>query len=71
MDHPDYNNDYAILYVYYATLDTEIRTETWMVDFISLLSNIGGNLGLFLGFSCLSTILSFLNCAKENLGIKM
>jgi len=67
LDKQDYKNDYVILYVYYETLDTEIQSETWMVDFISLLSNIGGNLGLFLGFSCLSTLLSVLECAKEKI----
>jgi hypothetical protein len=46
-------NEY-ILYFYFNTLETEVKTESLIIDLSSLIANIGGNLGLFLGFSCLS-----------------
>jgi len=54
-----------LFFVFYDSIDTEVITESLMVDFDSLLSTIGGSLGLFLGFSCLSTILSLTSLLKN------
>ena len=57
------SND-LILYFYYANLETVVESESLRIDFSTLMSNIGGNLGLFLGFSCLTIylfILEFVN----------
>ncbi len=40
----------------YSSKDIERRTETLVYDVGSLLAAAGGNLGLFLGFSCLTCI---------------
>ena len=48
----------------YETLAVEERIETLVYDVGSLLSAIGGNLGLFLGFSCFTMLLGILKVAK-------
>jgi len=42
--------------IFFETILTEIKSETFLVDFGNLLSSIGGSLGLFLGFSCYTSI---------------
>ena len=42
----------------YSSLLVEERTETIIYDLECLLTSLGGNLGLFLGFSCFSTLVS-------------
>jgi hypothetical protein len=44
----------------YSSLSVEEHFETLVFDSGSLLAAAGGNLGLFLGFSCLSLIFSSL-----------
>ena len=48
----------------YETLAVEERIETLVYDVGSLLSAIGGNLGLFLGFSCFTMLLGILKVVK-------
>jgi len=48
-----------IVSIYYHTLSVEEHSETVVYDSINFLSAAGGNLGLLLGFSCLSTLLYF------------
>ena len=45
-----------VLYIFYATFDKEERIESLEYDMANLLVSAGGNLGLFLGFSCLSAM---------------
>ena len=42
-------------------MDTEVRTETLVYDTVNFLSAIGGNLGLFVGFSCLSVVFTLID----------
>ncbi|CAF1150674.1 unnamed protein product [Brachionus calyciflorus] len=49
-------NDLISLNVYYETLNYEEITEKESVEFVGLLSNIGGIAGLFLGISFLSLV---------------
>ena len=51
---------YFELSIYYYNLDVEERTETLIYDLSSFLSSAGGNLGLLMGFSCLSVLLSLI-----------
>ena len=53
-------NDFAVLAILYNSLLVEERIETIVYDLESLMTSVGGNLGLFLGFSCLSTLLAIL-----------
>ena len=48
------------LTIAYSSLLIEERVETYVYDMENLLTSIGGNLGLFLGFSCFSSILVLL-----------
>lgn len=40
---------------------TETKTDKVLVDLGALISAVGGNLGLFLGFSCFATLLKVLD----------
>ena len=50
----------------YETLLTEEREETLVYDATNFLVNAGGNLGLFLGFSCLSILLYIIKLCKKS-----
>ena len=52
----DFNQNYYTIAIMYNSLDVEKQEETLIYDFGNFLAAIGGNLGLFLGFSCLSII---------------
>lgn len=52
-----YVNTTVALAIHYNSLLVEERSEAYIYDFESLMTSIGGNLGLFLGFSCFSTIM--------------
>ncbi len=52
--------DSAILSISYSSMLVEERIETIVYDLENLLTSVGGNLGLFLGFSCFSTMLAVL-----------
>ena len=47
------------------TLQVEERVVTLVYDIENLLPSFGGNLGLFLGFSCLSLMLVMLDLSKK------
>ena len=52
---------YKYLIVRYLTTDTVINETTLLIDFSKFLSLLGGNLGLVLGLSCLTSIFIFYN----------
>ena len=43
------------MFVYLMEYTIETTTEYYLYDFPAIVSAVGGNLGLFLGFSCYST----------------
>jgi hypothetical protein len=49
------------IYYFYNTLQIEEKVETLIFDFGGLLAAAGGNLGLCLGFSCLSIFYSIIH----------
>jgi hypothetical protein len=53
------------LKIYYKTLNIEEKTEALVYDFGTFLAAIGGNLGLFLGFSCLSLLLILISMFEK------
>jgi hypothetical protein len=53
------NNSFD-LYYSFETMDTEERMETLTYDLGNFLVAAGGNLGLFLGFSCFSLMVTFI-----------
>jgi len=48
----------------YNSFKVEERVETLVYDLESFLTSIGGNLGLFLGFSCFSLLVSIIEMVK-------
>ena len=42
------------VFIYYSTNDVKVSTTSKLIDLHTFISNIGGNLGLFVGFSFLS-----------------
>jgi len=53
MNIPD---EFVKVFIFFGSPITEIKSETFLVDFGVLISSVGGNLGLFLGFSFYATL---------------
>ena len=53
------------LLISYDSFVVEVSVETLVYDIGSFLAAVGGNLGLFLGFSCLSVLLGFIKFFEE------
>ena len=53
------------LSVFYDNLAVEERTETLIYDLSNFLSAAGGNLGLLMGFSCLSVLLAIIKLLTD------
>jgi len=54
----------------YENLATEEQVETLIYDATNFLAQAGGNLGLFLGFSCLSLLIKIINFVEKLLNFK-
>lgn len=61
MGHHHEEKGFFRLAIQYTSLNVEERIENLEYDIGNLLVSAGGNLGLFLGFSCLSLLFSVLN----------
>ena len=55
------------IFVYYSTTDETTITSELLIDLPSFISAIGGNLGLFLGFSFMGVVFSFYNMIKSHI----
>ena len=58
-------NHACLLGIDYETLAVHENVETLVVDIPNFLSQIGGNLGLFLGVSCLSFVTGIIQVSKH------
>jgi len=56
------------LHIYYKTLNVEERKENLVYDAGSFFAAAGGNLGLFLGFSCLSAVFALISYTEKWIG---
>ena len=56
-----YGKKYKYIIVRYITSDTVINETTLFINFSTFLSLLGGNLGLLLGLSCITSIFIFYN----------
>ena len=56
--------------MYYTSSDVTTLTEDKLIDFSGFVSAIGGNLGLFLGFSFLGMFSSLYECIETRLSAK-
>ena len=61
----DKQKDYFGMIFYYNTLHVEELTESLVFDTDSFLATAGGNLGLFLGFSCMSVLFALVKVIKR------
>ena len=57
----------CLLGISYETLAVHENIETLIVDTANFLSQIGGNLGLFLGVSCLSVVTGIIQFSKHTM----
>ena len=55
-----------ILLIYYTSTKTEIKRQYFVYDFLTIISAIGGALGLLLGYSFLSIMLSVIHSFEIN-----
>ncbi len=62
--HPPEGSSVA-LYLMYDKFIIEEHVETLVYDTASFLAQAGGNLGLFLGFSCLSVLLGCIQYIRK------
>lgn len=53
------------IYVMAESLDTTIEEEVYVYDFTTIISSLGGSLGLFLGFSFLDVALRLVQMLEE------
>ena len=61
------NSQHFLLYLYYYSMESEVDSESLIIDFTNLIASVGGNLGLFLGFSCLTVYWLLLDLLKKKL----
>ena len=53
---PDNATNSRYVYLYFTTPDETTYSSELIIDFPTFISSIGGNLGLFLGFSCMGAL---------------
>ena len=56
------------VFVYFNEINVDQRREFVLYDFNSMIANVGGSLGLFLGFSFLDFVCMVINLAAEYAG---
>jgi hypothetical protein len=66
----DSADTFFTLWTYYSTLDIEESIENLEYDLATFLVAAGGNLGLFLGFSCMSLLFDITNFVNRFLHVK-
>ena len=54
----EYGDGYFIIWSYYSSLYVKEKVETYIFDFDAVVVAVGGNLGLFMGYSLKSIIIS-------------
>lgn len=52
---------YHLLFFGYPNLDVRVHSRSYLVDFNTLVSAVGGGLGLFLGMSVIDSLFRFYN----------
>ena len=56
-DHEETEDEYLSIHLYYSSTDVKVSTTSLKIDFNTFVSNVGGGLGLFIGFSFLGGFL--------------
>lgn len=53
--------------LYYSTTNIKVSIETKLIDLFTFISNVGGNLGLFLGFSIIGGMFFMLDLVVQGI----
>ena len=53
------------IYLYYSTTEIKVKSSELLVTFSSFVSAVGGNLGIFIGFSFLGFFTKFYDMIKK------
>ena len=61
-DNQKENTPSRAIYIYYSTTNVRLSSTSKLVSLSSFISSIGGNLGLFIGFSFMSVLLYVYKC---------
>ena len=61
-DNQKENTPSRAIYIYYSTTNVRLSSTSKLVSLSSFISSIGGNLGLFVGFSFMSVLLYVYKC---------
>ena len=64
---PDEDTEHLRLFVNYASKTVEKKEEYFIYDLMTLASSLGGTLGLLLGYSLLSILLSMINFLEDSI----
>ena len=67
---PEFAKEYYSIFASFETMNIEKHEENLVYDSGSFFAAIGGNLGLFLGFSCFSIIVAAVDFIAKKFGIK-
>jgi hypothetical protein len=60
-----------LLNVYYSTVDVTTYVNTKIMTFNAFISTVGGNLGLFVGFSCTSVFFAIIDWAAKLVSLRL
>ena len=58
-------NPFRIVSMYFTTTDVKISTTSKLMNVFTFISSVGGNLGLFVGFSFISGIFFIFECLEK------
>ena len=61
----DANEDTNVIRISYSSTDTTVSKQETLLNFNSFVSSVGGSLGLFVGFSVLSTLQMIYNSLAQ------
>ena len=64
---PEFVKEYYSIFASFETMDIEKHEENLIYDSGSFFAAVGGNLGLFLGFSCFSIIVAAIDFVAKKL----
>ena len=65
-----FEDSFTLIMIFKLTTVLE-STETYVYDFETMMTALGGNLGLFLGTSCLSILFEMIQCLAKIFKLKM
>lgn len=62
---------YRYLNIYYGSTNVKVYTTSLKIDINTFISNVGGNLGLFVGFSVLGGLFSIYDFISQHISMNV